>query len=209
MTKQEIIEKKQNEFNDYSMEFTNKIEHELSMGFKPEQVDKYLRKDYSPILRDAIRFAMLFNPNSKGLDKLIEILTTQKITTLDFRKLFKAYIIDDPDDLFEDFMEATKKFEVTKENSESNLKKLKREMKRYKYVEIKMPEGLDIMKYIIDRFAKNKITSDQMEMLTKGIMYGISNEMIYESIERNTSPIGMRQVFALEITKKCVDKWKL
>lgn len=46
-------------------------------------------------------------------------------------------------------------------------------------------------------------------MLIKGIMYGISNEMIYESIERNTSPIGMRQVFALEITKKCVDKWEL
>ena len=89
MNKHEIIEKKQKEFNDYTMEFADKIEYDLDLGFTPAQLDKYLCREYTPFVRDTIRFAMLFSPSAEKVDKLIELLTKENGKISNVGKIFK------------------------------------------------------------------------------------------------------------------------
>lgn len=209
MNKHEIIEKKQKEFNDYTMEFADKIEYDLDLGFTPAQLDKYLCREYTPFVRDTIRFAMLFSPSAEKVDKLIELLTKENGKISNVGKIFKAYIIDDPEEIYNRFMESTKKYEITEKDKNGNHKRLSKRLLKAKHTKNVMPEGLDIGMYIIDKITKKKITDEQVEMVAKGLLFGVSAEMIYDTVEKNTLPKNMRQVFAIQIVQNGIKKWKI
>ena len=60
-----------------------------------------------------------------------------------------------------------------------------------------------------EKITKKKITDEQVEMVAKGLLFGVSAEMIYDTVEKNTLPKNMRQVFAIQIVQNGIKKWKI